>query len=198
MEDFIKYFYIILILFFSFTIYSCSKSSDSSTSSTITELEGTWKTSCHSTNNGYRIKSLTVSGSTFTDTYEYHADSSCANDNHTWSSTYGSFTEGDGVTFNTGATGAVFTLTLSTNTLTPLNSYMVNYKNTNSFCGDSDWALNTAKSLLGKNCTGVTEWSAGTAAQGVYLLDGSKIFFGIGLSYPSSVDTGDNDTFTKQ
>ena len=194
-----KYFYIILILFFSFTIYSCSKSSDSSTSSPITELEGTWKTSCHSTDKGYRIKSLTVSGSTFTDTYEYHADSSCANDNHTWSSTYGSFSVGEGVTFNTGATGAVFTLTLSTNTLTPLNSYMVNYKNTNSFCGDSDWALNTAKSVLGKTCGGTAYWSANTAAYGLYRLDGgTQLFWSVGTSSPNSVNTATSDNFTKQ
>ena len=83
-------------------------------------------------------------------------------------------------------------------TETPNSSYDVTWVNDNSYCGYSDWELNVAKDITGKTCTHGTEWSAGTAGQGVYLLDGSKIFYDIDTSYPSSVDTGDNDTFTKQ
>ena len=75
-----KNFYIILILFFSFTIYSCAKKSDSSSSSSTTELEGTWQTPCHLPEGGsyYRIKKITVSGTNWADRNEYYSDSSCA------------------------------------------------------------------------------------------------------------------------
>jgi len=86
-----KNFYIILILFLSFTIYSCAKKSDSSSSSTTTELEGTWVESCHADNSYYRINSLTVSGTNWVDTIEYHSDSSCATDYAIWTDTYSSF-----------------------------------------------------------------------------------------------------------
>ena len=56
-----KNIYIILILFFSFTIYSCAKKSDSSSSSSTTELEGTWVTSCYS-DSYYRSKPSTKCG----------------------------------------------------------------------------------------------------------------------------------------
>ena len=193
-----KYFIPIIIL--SLFLLGCKKDDDSST--TTTELEGTWKTPCFASGTAYRTKSLIVTGTTLVDTTDVYSDSSCTSGNSKWEDTYSSLNIGDEKTFasygSSGGSGHKFTLTLDTITGTPLTASDVTTLNTYSYCGDSDWALNTAKSLLGKNCTGVTEWSAGTAAQGVYLLDGSKIFFGIGLSYPSSVDTGDNDTFTKQ
>jgi len=181
-------------------LLGCKKDDDSST--TTTELEGTWKTPCFASGTAYRTKSLIVTGTTLVDTTDVYSDSSCTTEKSTWVDTYSSLNIGNEITFasygSSGGSGHKFTLTLDTITGTPLTASDVTTLNTYSYCGDSDWALNTAKSLLGKNCTGVTEWSTGTAAQGVYLLDGSKIFFGIGLSYPSSVDTGDNDTFTKQ
>ena len=193
-----KYFIPIIIL--SLFLLGCKKDDDSST--TTTELEGTWKTPCFASGTAYRTKSLIVTGTTLVDTTDVYSDSSCTTEKSTWVDTYSSLNIGNEITFasygSSGGSGHKFTLTLDTITGTPLTASDVTTLNTYSYCGDSDWALNTAKSLLGKNCTGVTEWSAGTAAQGVYLLDGSKIFFGIGLSYPSSVDTGDNDTFTKQ
>ena len=194
-----KYFISIIIL--SLVLFSCSKKDDDS-STTTTELEGTWKTPCFASGTAYRTKSLIVTGTTLVDTTDVYSDSSCTTEKSTWVDTYSSLNIGNEITFasygSSGGSGHKFTLTLDTITGTPLTASDVTTLNTYSYCGDSDWALNTAKSLLGKNCTGVTEWSTGTAAQGVYLLDGSKIFFGIGLSYPSSVDTGDNDTFTKQ
>ena len=199
-----KNFYIILILFFSFAIFSCAKKSDtSSTTTTNTEIEGTWKTACHSSTDYYRIISVAVTGTTFVEKNEYHSDSSCANDNATFEVTFGSLTIGDVKTFDSygssGGSGAEFTMTLSTNTLTPLNSTEVSWANTNSYCGDADWVLNTAKSIVGKTCGDSTYWSAGTATYGLYLLDGNKLFWSyLNSSYPDSVSVGDNDTFTKQ
>ena len=48
---------------------------------TATELEGTWKSSCVSSGSRYKIRTLTVSGTNVTvDRWEFHSDSSCAND----------------------------------------------------------------------------------------------------------------------
>ena len=197
-----KMLYVLVISLLSFTIYSCAKKSDTSSTTTTTELEGTWQTPCHSSGDYYRIMTVAVTGTTFVEKYEYHSDSSCANDNNSGETTFGSLTIGDVQTFDSygssGGSGAEFTMTLSTNTLTPLNSTEVSWANTNSWCGYADWVLNTAKSIVGKTCGDTTYWSAGTATYGLYLLDGNKLFWSYNSSYPDSVPAGDNDTFTKQ
>ena len=204
MENYVKNFYIILTLFFSFAIFSCAKKSDtSSTTTTNTEIEGTWKTACYSSGVYYNIRTVAVTGTTFVEKTELHSDSSCANDNATFEVTFGSLSIGDAQTFDSygssGGSGAEFTMTVSTNTLTILNSTEVSWVNTNSYCGDADWVLNTAKSIVGKTCGSDTYWSAGTAVYGLYLLDGSQLFWDDSdSSYPSSVGTGTSDNFTKQ
>jgi len=199
-----KYFYIVLILFFSFTIFSCSKESDSSTTSTTTELEGTWKSPCYSRSGGYYLTvTNTVSGTSLVQDYDYHSDSSCSSDNYSIKYTYGSYSEGEDMVFSSygssGGYGKRFTMTLSTVTETPQNSSEVSWYNSNTFCGDSDWALNTAHDTTGKTCGGSTRWSANTTIYGLYLLDGNSLFIeDSNSSYPTSVGTGDNDTLTKQ
>ena len=193
-----KYFIPIIIL--SLFLLGCKRDDDSST--TTTELEGTWKTPCFASGTAYRTKSLIVTGATLVDTTDVYSDSSCTTEKSTWVDTYSSLNIGNEITFasygSSGGSGHKFTLTLDTITGTPLTASDVTTLNTYSYCGDSDWALNTANDIAGKTCSHGTEWAAGTAGQGVYLLDGSKLFYSIGLSYPSSVNTGDNDTFTKQ
>ena len=205
-----KMIYVLVISFLSLTIVSCAKKSDtSSTSTTNTEIEGTWKTACHSSGDYYYIRTVAVTGTTFVEKNEYHSDSSCANDNATFEVTFGSLTIGDVKTFDSygssGGSGAEFTMTLSANTLTLQNAQEVSLGNVNSYCGDSDWALDTPKSIVGKTCdllntgSSTNYWSSGTAIYGIYLLDGDKLFWVYSnSSYPDSVSTGDNDTFTKQ
>jgi len=180
MENYIKNFYIILILFFSFTIYSCAKKSDSSSSSSTTELEGTWQTPCHLPEGSsyYRIKKLTVSGTNWTDTAEYHSDSSCATDYDLWLATWGSLSIGDAIEVS-GVSGHKFTMTVIDKTFTPQSSDNVSGCNTNSCWGLTGWELNTPQS--------VNWWSKGTSAYGKYTLDGSEIFQCVSMvDYPSS------------
>ena len=182
-----KNFYIILILFFSFAIFSCAKKSD--TSSTNTEIEGTWQTPCYVSGSYYYIKKVTVSGTNWTDTIESHTDSSCATEYDLWLRTFGSLS----------ISGAQFTMTLSENTYTPQTSGGVSWSNTNSYCGLTGWEINTAQSAAGKTCGGTAINASGTAYYGLYLLDGSKLFWTLSSdAYNDSVPTGDNDTFTKQ
>ena len=194
-----KYIYIILILFLSFTIYSCAKKSDtSSTTTTTTELEGTWQTPCHAVGSRYRIRTLTVSGTNVTDKWEFHSDSSCANDEYRFDTTFSSLSIGNAVTFDGGKTGHKLTMTIDTNTYTPLSSSDVTWVNTNTWCGENDWVLNTAQSIAGKTCGSDVKWNTNITIYGVYALDGSKLFMGLSSgSYPSTVNTSDNET-TKQ
>ena len=100
---------------------------------------------------------------------------------------------------SSGGSGHDFTLTLSEYTQTVQNSSLVSSNNTNSYCGITDWVLNTAHDVAGKTCGGSTLQSIGTAYYGIYILDGSKLFWTLSSdAYNDSVPTGDNDTFTKQ
>ena len=192
-----KNFYIILILFLSFTIYSCAKKSDtSSTTTTNTELEGTWQTSCHSSGSYYRVKKLTVSGTNFTNTNEYHSDSSCATDYDKWSNEWGSLNIGAP---RSDGSGYRFTLTLTDVTYTPQTSALTSWSNTHSWCGETDWVLNTAQSAAGKTCGSGTQWDTGQAVFGEYILDVNNLYWDYSSSeYPSVNTSSDYYTFTRQ
>ena len=190
-----KNIYIILILFLSFTIYSCAKKSDtSSTTTTNTELEGTWQTSCHSSGSYYRVIKLTVSGTNFTNTNEYHSDSSCATDYDKWSNEWGSLNIGAP---RSDGSGYRFTLTLTDVTYTPQTSALTSSSNTNSWCGETDWVLNTAQSAAGKTCGSGTQWDTGQAVFGEYILDVNNLYWDYSSSEYPSVDTT-YYTFVKQ
>ena len=187
-------------MFLSFTIFSCAKKSDtSSTTTTTTELEGTWITSCYSSGSYYKTKTITVSGTGYVKKSEYHSDSSCSSDNYTVEYTFSSLSIGDAVEFDSGKTGHNYTMTLGTLTETPLNSSEVSFVNSISWCGYTDWVLDTPKSIAGKTCGTRTKWSANTSIYGVYKLDGSKLFVETSSSsYPSGVDSEASDTYNKQ
>ena len=203
-----KMLYVLVITFLSFTIYSCAKKSDSSSSSSTTELEGTWVVSCYSSGNYYKTKTITVSGTGYVKKSEYHSDSSCSSDNYTVEATFSSLSIGDAMVFDSygssGGSGAQFSMTISENTYTPQTSGGVSWSNTNSYCGLTGWELNTAQDVAGKTCGAGTDpmLAIGVTGYGLYLLDGSKLFWEVSDStsstYPSRIRTGDNDTFTKQ
>jgi hypothetical protein len=90
-------------------------------------------------------------------------------------------------------------MTLDTYTYTPLSSSDVTWTNSNSWCGETDWGLNTAQSIAGKTCGSDTQWNTNITIYGAYALDGSKLFMELSSgSYPSTVNTSDNKTLTKQ
>ena len=98
-----------------------------------------------------------------------------------------------------GGSGHQFTVNHDNSTLEWQIAGSVSWANTNSYCGDADWELNTPKSVLGKTCGGSTYWSAGTDVYGAYLLDGSQLFWDESNSaYPTSLDFETSDNYTKQ
>ena len=73
---------IIAIIILSLFLLGCKKDDDSST--TNTELEGTWKTPCFASGTAYRTKSLIVTGTTLVDTTDVYSDSSCTTEKSTY------------------------------------------------------------------------------------------------------------------
>jgi len=183
---------------------SCSDNSSSGDSSSTTELEGTWTTSCVSSGSIYRKRTLTVSGTNVTvDRWQFHSDSSCANDEYRFDATYSSLSIGDAKTFDTygscGGSGHQITMTIDTNTYTSLSASDVTWNNNNSWCGETDWVLNTPQSIAGKTCGSTAAWNTNITIYGLYLLDGNKLFPSFSSSsYPSGVDAEENDTLTRQ
>ena len=196
-----KNLYIILISILSFTIVSCSEEEETSSSSA--EIEGTWKTPCYETGNYYATDTFTLSGTSAVLYYKYYSDSSCSSDNYTVTYNFSNYSEGSDMVFSSygtsGGSGKQFTMTHNSTTEKPQNSAEVSWYNNNSYCGETDWALDTANDTTGLTCGGSTRWSADATIYGLYLLDGDSMFGTLSNSaYPSSVSTGDNDTFTKQ
>ena len=177
--------YIIPMIILSLVLLSCSKKEEE-TDTTTTELEGTWVESCHDDDSYYRINTLTVSGTNWVDTIEYHSDSSCATDVGKYTYSYESLSIGDAIEVS-GVSGHKFTMTLSDSTYTPQSSDNVSGCNTNSCWGLTGWELNTPQSIAGKTQGDSTWWSKGTSAYGKYTLDGSEIFLCVSMNdYPSS------------
>ena len=193
--------YIILILIFSFTIFSCAKKDESSSTTSTTALEGTWLSSCHSSGSYYKLLTLIVTGTGVVLKKEMHHDSNCSTDNNTQEWTYSSLSIGDAVTYESGTnTGAYFSMIFSGATETPNSSYDVTWVNDNSYCGYSDWELNVAKDITGKTCVGTTIISANTKLLSLYKNESSNTIrlgsFNIESDgYPSSVNSLD---YTKQ
>ena len=150
MKDKMKFFISKIIL--SLVLLSCGKKDDDS-STTTTELEGgTWVESCHNDAPYYRINSLTVSGTNWVDTIEYHSDSSCATDVGKYTYSYESLSIGDAVEVS-GVSGHKFTMTLSDSTYTSQSSDDLSSCNNNSCWGLTGWKLNTPQSIAGKSTT---------------------------------------------
>ena len=195
-----KNIYIILILFLSFTIYSCAKKSDtSSTAAPTTELEGTWLTSCYTSSDNYtNIGKIVVSGTNVVHTSEAHSDTSCANDYSKWEYSYASLSIGDEVTFDDGTKGHKYTLNVDSFKHTPQSSSYVNHLNSQTACGFSDWTSNTVRDVTGLTC-GSTYPVKNTTSKGLYNLVGNNLFLGGHIttgSYPTGVTT--TITYVKQ
>ena len=186
--------YIIPIIILSFVLLSCSK--EESEEETITELEGTWKTDCYTTDNTSYIDTLTFVGNVLTIKEEKHSDTSCATDYRLVEFPV-AFSMGDAVTFANGKTGHKFTLTLgSTFKMTPQSDSAVSAFNSGSGeCSKTDWVKDTEK-----ECS--TGDDAGDTKLCLYQLDGNNWYPKCDDSaYPSTSDIQTDNassTFTKQ
>jgi len=163
-----------------------------------TELDGRWVTSCVASGSLYWIDTVIVIGTDMVYKSEGHTNSSCSTDFNTWEYSYSSLSIGDAVTFNDSTTGHKFSMNAGSFKYTPQVASDVSSSNTNSWCGYSDWELNTAKEINGRTCgSGSAYVSLGTGHYGLYNLDGYNLMIGDFNTdtYPTSVST---DIFVKQ
>ena len=192
-----------MISLLSLTIFSCAKKSDTSSTTTTTELEGTWSAACYvGTDNLSYKNTITVSGTGVIAKYEVHSDSSCNTDIYIWEDTYSSLSIGDERSFSSGATGHEFTLNVVSFTLAVQTTAIINDLNTTSSCGVY-WELGKATDITGKTCssnTGSTTYDvANTTYLGLYKLVGNNLFlsgFNSTGTYPTSVSN--TITYVKQ
>ena len=188
--------YIIPIIILSFVLLSCAKEKDDSSSTTSTELEGTWVTSCNTcywSNSHYCIETITVAGSALARKWDQHSDSSCSNDYAIWTDNHSSLSLGNEVTLDNGSKGQKFTMKVeSIEGLLQTSAAVTNYNN-NNFCGDSDYALNTTFDYAGKTCFNVTYPAKNATISGVYKLDGSSL-----LINTDNITSVGSTVFTKQ
>ena len=121
--------------------------------------------------------------------WEYHSDSSCANDNDSYAGSATSVSVGRSITYSSGGTGHEFTYVRSTNIYTPQTSAVTSNRNTNSFCGLSNWELDVGQDIAGKTCDGKSYVSSGTTIYCEHLLDGSSLYMSCttSSSYPGGV-----------
>ena len=192
-----KVLYIILISLFSLTVISCAKKSDSSST---TEVEGTWITSCTVDSDNYsHLYKIVVTGTDVVETDEVHSDTTCSTDAWKWEYTYSSLTIEDEVTFSDGTKGHKYSVDIQSYKYTQQRSDGVISLNAESSCGYNDWVINTAKDGTGLTCGSTTYPAKNTTGRGLYNLVGNNVFLG-GLvttgSYPTGVST--NVTYVKQ
>ena len=196
-----KMIYVLVILFLSLTLFSCAKKSDTSSTTTTTELEGAWQTSCYlgSDNLSY-ITTISVTGTNLEIKDESHDDSSCNTDNGTLVASFSSLSIGEEeLSFSSGATGHKFTMNLDSIKYTPETTASVISLLTDRACGYGDWALNTEKDITGKTCRSLTIPVANTTYLSIYKLVGNNLYlgsFGTTGSYPNSVS--DAKAYIKQ
>jgi len=171
-------YWFVLVVSITTLITSCATedSSSSDGSSSTTELEGTWVSSCFQTSYNddlYDIQSITFTGSAFIFKWETHSDSSCANDFATWTDTYSSFSIGDEATLDNGSTVRKISMNVDSFEALMKTEAAAAIYNEYEYCGYTDWAINTTKDYTGRTCNDDVQWSANTTVYGAYLLNGN-------------------------
>ena len=124
-----------------------------------------------------------------------YENSDCSGDANVSMQIAGTFSGGVAVASPSGA--KTIDLTYSTWTITPSSSAVADYMNTNSFCGVSTFAANTATNVMGKNCGGGAV-NVGDVEPQIYKITGTTVQFGEdadGSSRSSSLKTR---VYTKQ
>ena len=127
-------------------------------------FDGTWNSNCYSQSaqgqTEYAKDQLTVSGTAMGVDSAIYSDSSCGQ------SAIATIHTGETIALSPSTTGTAgvqnVDLQLTGLTLTFHDSTYIEYMNTESFCGYSNWAVDQAQDVTGKSCGGQTMPSAGT------------------------------------
>ena len=143
----------------------------------LSDLEGTWVTSCSYSSNyeAYITSTITFSGTTLTIQRRQYNDSICAEPNRLEEWVYNNMRISSMVFLDDGL-GYTLVGTIQTHTFTLESSGQVSGFNSNSICGINNWQLNLATSVLGRNCWDRPKLEQGDSYVDAYKISGNSIF----------------------
>ena len=177
--------------FFIFFISSCGDNkeefSDTDTTTT-TVLEGTWVSSCSTSN--HVDETFTFSAQTISNTAQIY-DENCSIVSYKWNIS-ATFAIGSDYTLNDGTTGTQIDITFSSVTVTLLTDSSVTSFNNDSYCGITTWEKDVPTSITGLTCGDSTTPTTGTVLKDGFKLSGSTLYFGGDSDdneYPTSITT---------
>ena len=155
----------------------------------LSDLEGTWATSCASDGSNYETRTLIFSGTGFTHQQRAFNDSSCIDPRYLVQWTYNNMSAGAQTTLNDGTSGYGLSGTINAVSWTVQSSSLLSYFNSSSTCGKTDWTLNVAGDITGvANCGGSDLPSQGAAYADKYRVSGTNLY----------LNSQGGTTFTKQ
>jgi len=171
----------------------CGKvESETSSEKALSELEGEWITSCYEVSSLYVLRRAVISNDRVRLLSEFHTDENCSSDYYTDEENDTSLEVGSEVILSDGSSARRYTINLQSLKITPQSSTVVSILNSSSFCGFSDWALNTPKDYTGLTCNEVAYPPKNTMYFGLYKVVGNNAFLGRARTdgtYPTSVST---------
>ena len=188
---------LIIVIIFS----SCAKEDDKKTNFVRTPdntvLEGTWKTSCLTSGSYTAFFYITIDGSKAEYKQEWHNGAGCSTDSWTIIDSYENFTVGLPVTFTDNTSGYYLYSVVDSSKETTLSSSTNNSYNSASYCGYSDWVVNTEKDVTGKTCNSIELPIKGTEYYSISRLIGTSLQVSLFSTsdFPTSVQTF---SYTKQ
>ena len=143
----------------------------------LSDLEGTWATSCASDGSNYETRTLIFSGTGFTHQQRAFNDSSCTDPRYLVQWTYNNMSAGAQTTLNDGTSGYGLSGTINAVSWTVQSSSLLSYFNSSSTCGKTDWTLNVAGDITGvADCGGSDMPSQGAAYTDKYRVSGTSLY----------------------
>ena len=159
---------------------------DMSSNSSKTELEGIWVSGCLSDGSVNVIKKVDVTGDEIGLEWSYYDET----DNQTCSTIKDVLTfSGDNISITDNSTIKILSFSNQQSTLTPKSVAELNNYNSINRCGFSDWEINVAKDVTGKNIPNCEFPNAGANFKLQYSLQGENLNLTV---------FSDTRTYTKQ
>ena len=177
---------------------NCTEDGNSGTTNhanvgSLSDLQGTWITSCWNNDGEYETRGIEISGTTLVFKWTRYSDSACENPKGRLQSSFTNLSVGNRVTFTNGSSGYQFSMTWDNQTATPFEEDTLQYMLDVSYCGISTWELATPGNITGKDCGEDGIFPPKNAVMyNAYLLTENNLFLGEGSNdgtYPTAVIT---------
>jgi len=173
---------------------SCTGDGNSGTSNnsdvgSLSDLQGSWLTTCQADGDSFSTELLEVNETDATISVSIYPDSECTTAEALFTASISNLSVGEDIDFDDGSSGYKFSLIQQGLTITPLFDEMAAQFNQYSLCGKTDWAPNQSTEVMGLSCD--FEYPAKDVIQyGAYKILGSSLYLGESSprGYPPNVD----------